>query len=96
MSDDDPIILRPGEGPVHRTPFGDTLVWKVGEAATGGQFSIHERIAPPGARSTPHKHHELVEAFYVLDGECEFVIGDRTVHGSTGTFVLAPKATLHG
>jgi quercetin dioxygenase-like cupin family protein len=96
MSDDQPVIRAPGEGPMHRTPYGDTLVWKAGEADTDGGFSLHERAAPPGARSTPHKHHELVEAFYMLEGECEFIIGDRTRRGGAGTFVLAPKATLHG
>jgi quercetin dioxygenase-like cupin family protein len=96
MADHQPVIRAPGEGPVHKTPFGDTLIWIAGEAATNGRFSLHERTAPPGARSTPHKHHELVEAFYMLEGECEFVIGDRTFRGGAGTFVLAPKATLHG
>jgi quercetin dioxygenase-like cupin family protein len=96
MTDDKPVIRAPGEGPAHRTAFGDTLVWKAGEAATDGGFSLHERTAPPGARSTPHKHHELVEAFYMLEGECEFVIGDRTLRGGAGAFLLAPKATLRG
>jgi quercetin dioxygenase-like cupin family protein len=96
VQDDQPIIRMPGEGPVHRTPFGDSLTWKAGEADTDGHFSVHERTAPPGSRSTPHRHHELVEAFYMLEGECEFVIGDRTLRGGAGTFVLAPKATLHG
>ena len=96
VPDSAPIIRTPGEGQVHRTPFGDTLAWKAGEADTNGHFSVHERLAPPGSRSTPHVHHELVEAFYMLHGECEFVIGERTVRGGAGTFVLAPKATLHG
>lgn len=89
-------MLPPGAGASHRTPYGDELVWKAGEDATGGQFSIHERVAPRGARSTPHAHRQLVEAFYVLDGTCEFVIGDEIVAGKPGTFVLAPRGTLHG
>ena len=95
MPDSEPIVRAPGEGRVHSTPFGDTLTWKAGEADTDGHFSVHERSAPPGSRSTPHVHHELIEAFYMLDGECAFIIGERTVRGGAGTFVLAPKGTLH-
>lgn len=96
MAADEPIALFPGEGPVHGTPYGDSLVWKAGEAATDGHWSLHERTAPPGARSTPHTHHELVEAFYVLEGDFEFVLGERTFAAGAGTFVLAPKGTRHG
>jgi len=96
LPSDQPIILPPGAGPSHRTPFGDELVWKAGEAATGGQFSVQERTAPPGARSVPHVHHHLVEAFYVLEGSCAFVVGEETVAAEAGTFVLAPKGTRHG
>ena len=96
MPQDQPVVRMPGEGRSHRTAFGDSMIWLAGEADTGERLSVHERTAPPGARSSPHVHHELVEAFYVLDGECEFVIGDRTLRGGAGTFVLAPKATLHG
>jgi mannose-6-phosphate isomerase-like protein (cupin superfamily) len=92
---DEAIIVGPGEGAQHRTPFGDTMSWKAGEDATYGGYSLHERVAPPGARSTPHVHHELAEAFYVLEGEFEFVVGGRTVTGTAGTFVLAPKGVTH-
>lgn len=96
LESDQPIILPPGVGPSHRTPYGDELVWKAGEAATGGRFSLHERTAPPGSRSVPHVHHHLVEAFYVLEGSCEFVVGDETVAAEAGTFVLVPRAVRHG
>jgi mannose-6-phosphate isomerase-like protein (cupin superfamily) len=91
----EPIIVPRGEGTPHRTPFGDTVTWKAGEGETDGGYSLHERAAPPGARSTSHVHHELAEAFYVLEGEFEFVVGGRTVAATPGTFVLAPKGVEH-
>ena len=94
-SHDQPIIRLPDDGLRHRTLCGDVLSWIAGEAATDGGFSIQERIAPPGARSQPHVHHHLIEAFYVIDGTCEFIVGDETVAASAGTFVLAPKGTTH-
>lgn len=91
----DPVIVRPGEGPVHSTPFGDTLRWLAGEAKTGLGYSIHDRIAPLGSRSTPHVHHHVSEAFYVIDGELELQVGDEKVAGTAGTFVLAPPNVTH-
>ena len=90
----EPIIRGAGEGTVHRTPFGDTLAWKAGDAETGG-YSLHERTAPPSAESTPHVHHRVSEAFYLIDGEMEFEVAERKFVVGPGTFVLAPAGTPH-
>lgn len=93
-SADEPLIVRPGEGPSHKTPFGDRLWWKTGGQAAGG-YSLHERVAPPGSASTPHIHKWVSEAFYVMEGELEFKHGDGWITGGPGTFVLAPKGVEH-
>lgn len=90
MAQGQPVIVRPGEGPVHATPFGDRVRWLAGHAETGGGYSLHDRTAPPGARSTPHKHQHVTEAFYVIDGEIELQVGGERLTGTAGTFVLAP------
>lgn len=95
MARGEPIIVRPGEGPVHATPFGDRLRWLAGHAETDGGYSLHDRTAPPGARSTPHKHQHVSEAFYVIDGEIELQVGDEKLTGAAGTFVLAPPSVTH-
>ena len=89
------LVLAPGEGAVHMTPYGDTLTWKTGEGKTEGGYSLHERTAPPGSASTPHTHQRVIEAFYVIDGELEFQLGDERLVGKPGSFVLAPKGVLH-
>ena len=93
--DDEPVIVRPGEGPSHVTPFGDTLTWLAGGAETGGGYSLHDRIAPPGSASIPHVHHQVSEAFYVIDGEIEFAIANRKLVGGPGTFALARVGERH-
>lgn len=95
MVTDGPVVVRPGDGAVHSTPFGDTLRWLAGEAETGGGYSLHDRIAPPGSRSTPHVHRRVSEAFYVIDGELEFEVGGHTLSCSAGSFVLAPPNVSH-
>jgi len=94
--DDGVIVLGSGEGRPHRSPVGDVLLWKAGEEATGGAYSLHERSVTPGTTSLPHIHHELVEAFFVLEGAFEFTVGGRTIAGLPGTFVLVPRGVAHG
>jgi quercetin dioxygenase-like cupin family protein len=79
----------------YRTPFGDTMSWITGEADTDDAYSIHERIAPPGARSFPHVHSQLAEAFYVVEGRFEFEISGETIEGPPGTFVRAAPGVSH-
>lgn len=79
----------------YRTPFGDTMSWITGEDDTGRAYSVHERNAPPGARSTPHRHSRLTEAFYVLEGAFEFTIGGERIEGQAGTFVQAAPGVEH-
>jgi quercetin dioxygenase-like cupin family protein len=79
----------------YRTPFGDTMSWITGEADTSGAYSIHERIAPPGARSFPHVHSHLAEAFYIIEGSFEFNIDGEKVEGTPGTFVRAAPGIEH-
>jgi quercetin dioxygenase-like cupin family protein len=79
----------------YRTPFGDTMSWITGGDDTGGSYSLHERIAPTGARSTPHIHTRLTEAFYVLDGEFEFEIDGERIEGAPGVFIQASPGVTH-
>ena len=44
----------------------------------------------------PHTHADHVDAFYVLDGEVEFRVGDEPRVAGPGTFVAAPPTAVHG
>jgi quercetin dioxygenase-like cupin family protein len=79
----------------YRTPFDDTMSWITGGDDTGGAYSLHERIAPPGARSTPHIHSRLTEAFYVLEGAFEFEIDGERIGGAPGVFIQASPGVTH-
>lgn len=89
-----PVIVGPGDGPVHQTPFGDRLWWKAGAETTGG-YSLHERVAPPGSASTAHAHQGVSEGFYVIEGEIEFTVAGGWVTATPGTFVVAPNGVQH-
>jgi len=69
---------------------------------TGGTFEIYELGMPAGrVRAAagdgppPHIHREHEEAFYVLEGELTFVIGDDHAVAPKGALVVIPRGTSH-
>ncbi|HEX2432762.1 MAG TPA: cupin domain-containing protein [Gaiellaceae bacterium] len=44
----------------------------------------------------PHSHDDHVDSFFVLDGEVEFLLGDRTARVGAGTYFAAPPNVTHG
>jgi len=94
---DDAIVFGPGEGEALQAR-GSVMLFKAVAASTGGAFSLHQRELPSGGRKPPvHRHTDCQEAFFVLEGEVEFVLGDGadTVRHGPGTFVLVPGGVAH-
>ncbi len=44
--------------------------------------------------STHHYHHAF-EIYYMLDGECNYFIGNRSYHVTSGDVILIPSGTIH-
>jgi quercetin dioxygenase-like cupin family protein len=42
-----------------------------------------------------HIHEREDEAIYILEGELEFQIGERTIQATVGTFAFAPRGMVH-
>ncbi len=49
----------------------------------------------PGA-PPPHVHKGREEAFYIVEGTFNFVLGHDHVEGTKGAFVVVPRGTRHG
>jgi mannose-6-phosphate isomerase-like protein (cupin superfamily) len=89
------IVLGPDEGEVLEAR-GSRMSFKAVAALTDGAFSLMERDLPPaGRRPPPHTHPSTLEAFFVLEGEVEFVLGTRLVRRGPRSFVLVPKGLAH-
>jgi quercetin dioxygenase-like cupin family protein len=50
---------------------------------------------PPGWEGPPLHHHDFDEAFYVLDGELTFQLGETLRAAGAGELVFAPRGTIH-
>ena len=89
------IVLEPGEGK-HILIGTSQIILKAVGADTDGHLGLFEFIQEPGGFGPePHIHREREELFYVLEGEVTILVGEQTVKGQPGTFVLVPRGTPH-
>jgi quercetin dioxygenase-like cupin family protein len=85
-----PKLLGPGEGEVQ-----EWRVVKIAPSENGGAYLQFETSHTPGAKVLAHFHHEEDEAFYVLAGQYEFLVGETRFTATTGAFAFAPRGTVH-
>lgn len=64
-------------------------------SATGGQCTVFEAITEPGVGPPLHSHEFEDEYFYVAEGTVKFSINGSVFVGGQGSFVLAPRGSVH-
>jgi len=87
------IIRRPGEGRSIKLA-GHPMAFLV----TGNDTrhtSMFEWTIPPGFSTGLHVHRVQEETFYVLEGKCDWQIGDERVHATPGTYLFLPPGVPH-
>jgi quercetin dioxygenase-like cupin family protein len=87
------IVRRAGEG--EYIPRDRPILVKASGPETGGAYSLLECTTPAGGWTTRHIHHTCEEAWYLLEGELTFQVGDRTDTYLPGTYVLVPRNVAH-
>jgi quercetin dioxygenase-like cupin family protein len=74
---------------------GRSVLLKADSTETRGAYSLLKFTAPPGSPWSTHHIHSATEAWYVLDGELTFRLGETILPAPAGSFVLAPGGTPH-
>jgi quercetin dioxygenase-like cupin family protein len=87
------IVLGAGAGKTISV-LGDSYTYKAAKEETGGAYALIE-CTVVGDGPSPHIHTSEEEAFYVLEGELNVLVGERTVTATAGAFVLVPRGTVH-
>ncbi|HEV2238997.1 MAG TPA: cupin domain-containing protein, partial [Ktedonobacterales bacterium] len=64
-----------------------------GEQAQGA--SVFEFTVAPGSSPGAHVHANIEEIFYVVDGEFDLRVGDRTERAGPGALMFVPKGAAH-
>jgi mannose-6-phosphate isomerase-like protein (cupin superfamily) len=89
-----PTVLLPDEAPTSTAP-NRQYRWLLKSEQSGGSIALHVLTVEPGFWAKEHHHPAEEEFFFVLDGELEVTIGNRTVTGGPGTFAYAPPGCTH-
>jgi len=88
------IQLGAGEGPAF-SAVGDVYRILATGDQTGGVYVLSEARVLPGGGPPPHIHHREDEAFFVLEGEITFMLGDKRVVAKPGAFIQGPRGIPH-
>jgi quercetin dioxygenase-like cupin family protein len=89
-----PVGVRNDEGEA-RWWFGTLAVIKATAADTGGQMTIVDVTNPPGFAGPLHVHHREDEAFWILEGDVTFEVGDSTIEAHAGDYAFGPRHIPH-
>jgi quercetin dioxygenase-like cupin family protein len=76
--------------------MGMLVTFKAISADTGGAYSVYVATIPPHTGAPTHIHHLETEAFYMLEGELDFIAGERNVRAASGDFLHVDKGVIHG
>jgi len=76
------------------TPSFHTTVLLRSEQTAGGVAAV-ENVVPAGWPGPPLHHHAFDEAFYVVEGELTFQLGDALATAPAGTLAFAPGGVEH-
>jgi quercetin dioxygenase-like cupin family protein len=74
---------------------GDLFTFLAEGQDTGGRFTLIEFAPKRGLEPPPHTHTHEDEAYYVLDGELTFTVGDQELRATAGSFVFLPRGVQH-
>lgn len=87
------IIRKPGQG--KEVVFsGHPMAFLVTGDDTR-HTSMFDWTIPPRFSTGLHVHRIQEETFYVLEGECEWQVGDQRVRATPGTYLFVPPGVPH-
>jgi quercetin dioxygenase-like cupin family protein len=87
----EPIVSGPGDGERHARHNRTITIHVDLPGLSILEIEFDETFTVP-----PHVHDDHVDAFYVLDGEVEFTVGETTTVVGPGTLLAAPPGARHG
>ena len=75
--------------------FADELLTFKVDREKSQSVGIFEDDVPPGSGPPAHLHRTQDETHYVLEGQFEFVLGERKVNAGVGSVVYVPRTMMH-
>jgi len=87
------VVLKRDEGE-SMSVVGCGLKFLCTADKTDRAWSLMETVLPENAGPPPHDH-PWDEAYYIVEGEVRFLLGDREQVFKAGDFIYTPGGTLH-
>ena len=88
-------IQIPNDGGKKVNVLGIALFIRVHGRDTNGTLSVVESHDITGGGPPPHIHHREDETFQILEGEYEWMVGDKKFFAQKGTTIFAPRGVPH-
>jgi quercetin dioxygenase-like cupin family protein len=90
-----PIVRADGEGDRRWFYGGGTHTWKVTAEETGGEFLLFEDALERGKMTPLHRHPDVDETVYVLEGEIVINIDGHEHRVGAGGVTVSPRGVPH-
>jgi quercetin dioxygenase-like cupin family protein len=90
-----PIIRASGEGDRRWFYGGGTHTWKIKAEETDGAFFVMEDTLEQGKLTPLHRHPDVDEVVYVIEGEILVNIDGQEHHVSQGGVTMTPRGVPH-
>jgi mannose-6-phosphate isomerase-like protein (cupin superfamily) len=90
-----PFVVQSDEGTPLEIPFGGSVKIQAHTRNTNGALSVLDFVHPPYAGPPLHIHLREDEAWYVLEGDYRFKLGEAMFRVSKGALVFGPRGTPH-
>jgi quercetin dioxygenase-like cupin family protein len=89
-------VLQPIERVVRSELAGGSIAVRLRAEETQGRLGLIENVIPAGFAGLPlHVHPSFDEAFFMLDGELTYRVGDEVLAAGRGALVYAPGDVPH-
>ena len=87
--------LKEGEGEARWWGGPSLATIKATGKETGGRYTLVEVLGAEGEEAPLHVHHREDEAFWIIEGELTFQVGEETIKASPGSYLYGPKDVPH-
>lgn len=74
---------------------GAKFTIKVLTSETNGSYTILDVIHPPKLGPALHFHPKGSETFYIIEGNYEFILDEKSIMGKPGDIIFVPKEAPH-
>jgi len=75
--------------------LGTPMLVRIHGRDASGVLSVVKSHDVPGGGPPPHIHHGADETFQLLEGEYEWMVGDKKFVAKNGTTIFAPRGVPH-